>query len=50
VRGTDQAYIGNIAGDSREQHNIRIYGSRVLAYGNDPHQPAGRKFAGDAAL
>jgi hypothetical protein len=35
VRGSEQAYMGNIAGDSTAQHNIRIYGSRILCYGND---------------
>ena len=35
VKGSDQALLGNIAGDSTKQHNIRIYGSRILAYGND---------------
>ena len=35
VKGSDQAFLGNIAGDSTKQHNIRIYGSRILAYGND---------------
>lgn len=35
VKGSEQAYMGNIAGDSTAQHNIRIYGSRILCYGND---------------
>jgi hypothetical protein len=35
VNGSDQAFLGNVAGDSTGQHNIRIYGSRILCYGND---------------
>jgi hypothetical protein len=35
VKGSDQAFLGNIVSDSTEQHNIRIYGSRILCYGND---------------
>jgi hypothetical protein len=35
VRGSDQVYLGNVAGDSTKQHNIRIYGSRILCYKND---------------
>ena len=35
VKGTDQAFLGNTVRDSTEQHNIRIYGSRILCYGND---------------
>jgi PKD repeat protein len=35
VKGSDQAFLGNSAGDSTKQHNIRIYGSRILCYGND---------------
>ncbi len=35
VKGSDQTFLGNIAKDSTKQHNIRIYGSRILAYGND---------------
>ena len=35
VEGSEQSYLGNTAGDSTAQHNIRIYGSQILAYGND---------------
>jgi PKD domain-containing protein len=35
VKGSDQAFLGNIVKNSTKQHNIRIYASRVLAYGND---------------
>ena len=46
VQGSDQAFLGNIAGDSTKQHNIRIYGSRILAYGNDlTNLPTGASLA-----
>lgn len=33
--GTDYVLVGNSVSDSYEEHNTRIYGSRVLTYDND---------------